>query len=105
MQPLTFIADTAYECFSLTEVKVYPNPNPGIFSLQLSILKTGTAKTILLDATGKRVQQDEFAYNTFSTKQYNIMRLAAGIYYLQLFFTESGSSKAKKCVYQIQKMN
>ena len=105
MQPLTFIADTAYECFTQTEVKVYPNPNPGIFSLQLSILKTGTAKTILLDATGKRVQQDEFAYNTFSTKQYNIMRLAAGIYYLQLFFTESGSSKAKKCVYQIQKMN
>ncbi|MGG9962866.1 T9SS type A sorting domain-containing protein [Ferruginibacter sp. SUN106] len=105
IQPLTFIADTVYECFSHTEVKVYPNPNPGIFSLQLSILKPGSAKIILFDATGRQIQQDEFDYITFTTRQYNIMKLAAGIYYLQLFFTEAGNSKAKKCIYTIQKSN
>ena len=104
LQPLVAIADSAYECFSQTEVKVYPNPNPGIFSLQLSILKTGKAKTILLDATGKLLQTDEFDNNTFSTKQYNISKFASGVYYLQLLFTETGSSKPKKCVYTIQKI-
>jgi hypothetical protein len=105
IQPLSFIADTIFECFSQTEVKVYPNPNPGIFSLHLSILKTGNVKTILFDAGGRQIQQEEFAYNSFVVKQYNISRLSGGMYYLQLFFTETGSSKPKKCVYQIQKMN
>ncbi|GAB2823070.1 T9SS type A sorting domain-containing protein [Ferruginibacter profundus] len=104
IQPLTFIADSSYECFSQTEVKVYPNPNPGIFSLQLSILKKGKAKTMLFDAAGKLLQADEFDYNTFSTRQFNINNLASGTYYLQLFFTETGSSNIKKCVYTIQKI-
>jgi hypothetical protein len=105
MQPLTFIADSAYECFSQTEVKIYPNPNPGTFSLQLILLKKGTIKTILIDATGRQVQQDEFTYNTFATKQYNITRLPNAVYYLQLFFTETGSNKVKRCVYTIEKIN
>jgi hypothetical protein len=105
IQPLTFIADTAYECFSQTEVKVYPNPNPGIFSLQLSILKKGKAKTILFDVTGRQLQLEEFDYNTFATRQYNINRLPNAVYYLQLFFTETGTTKAKKCVYTIEKIN
>jgi hypothetical protein len=105
MQPLTFIADTAYECFSQTEVKVYPNPNPGLFSLQLSILKKGKAKTILFDATGRQLQQEEFDYSTFATRQYNINRRPNAVYYLQLFFTETGTTKAKKCVYTIEKIN
>ena len=104
IQPLIFIADSTYECFSQTEVKVYPNPNPGIFSLQLSLLKKGKAKTILFDAAGKLLQTDEFDYNTFTTKQYNINNLSNGLYYLQLFFTETGSSNIKKCVYSIQKI-
>jgi len=104
MQPLTTLADSSYECFNQAEVKVYPNPNPGIFSLQLSILKTGKVKTILFDASGKLLQTDEFDYNTFSTKQYNISKFASGVFYLQLFFTATGSSNPQKCVYTIQKM-
>jgi hypothetical protein len=104
IQPQTFIADSTYQCFGQTEVKVYPNPNPGIFSLQLSILKTGKARTILFDAAGKLLQADEFDYNTFTTKQYDISRFASGIFYLQLFFTATGNSSPKKCVYSIQKI-
>jgi hypothetical protein len=105
LQPFISIADTVYECFSQTEVRVYPNPTPGIFSLQLSMFKVGTVKTVLYDAAGKMLQQDDFAYNTFATKQYNIQQLANGRYYLQLFFTEAGNNKAKKCAYTIQKLN
>jgi Secretion system C-terminal sorting domain len=105
LQPIKGIADTLYECFSQTEVRVYPNPNPGIFSLQLSIFKKGNVKLIFFDAAGKMLQQDAFDYNSFITKQYNIQKLANGQYYLQLFFTETGTSKAKKCTYTIQKIN
>ncbi len=105
IQPLTFIADTAYQCFSQTEVKVYPNPNPGIFSLQLSLFKKGIIKTILLDASGKLIQTEQFDYSTFTTKQFDINRMASGTYFLQLFFTETGSNKSQKCAYTIQKIN
>jgi Secretion system C-terminal sorting domain len=105
LQPVPFIADTVYQCFSQTEVKVYPNPTPGIFSLQLSILKKGKVQTVLFDATGRQIQADAFDYNTFSSKQYDIARLSKGVYYLQLFFKPEGSNDLKKCVYTIQKNN
>lgn len=105
LQPVPFIADTLYECYGQTEVKVYPNPSPGVFSLRLSILKKGNVKTLLFDASGKLVLTKEFAYNTFSTTQFNIKNLANGMYYLQLYFTEAGSRQPKKCIYTIQKIN
>lgn len=105
LQPYCFVADTLYECYGQTEIKVLPNPSPGVFSLRLSLLKKGNVKTLLFDASGKILQTNEFAYNTFSTTQYNIQNLANGVYYLQLYFTETGSTKPKKCVYTIQKIN
>jgi hypothetical protein len=105
LQPITNIANTAYQCFNQTEVNVYPNPTPGNFSLQLSMLKKGKIQTVLFDAMGKKIQADAFDYNTFSNKQFDISKLSNGIYYLQLFFTEEGTGDIKKCVYTIQKNN
>jgi Secretion system C-terminal sorting domain len=105
LQPIAIIADTVYECYGRTEVKVYPNPSPGIFSLRLNFLKKGNIKTLLFDASGKLLQTNEFVYTTFYTTQYNIQNLANGVYYLQLYFTETGSTQPKKCVYTIQKIN
>lgn len=107
MQPLNKgIADPAvYDCFTQSEIKVYPNPNPGLFTLQLSVLKKGNFKTLLYDATGRLVQTDAFGYNSFISRQYNIMRLSAGMYYLQLYFTEEGQTRVRKCAYTIQKTN
>lgn len=105
LQPPGFIADTAYECFNQAEVKVYPNPNPGTFALQVSLFKKGKIRTVLFDASGRQLQADDFEYNSFLTRQYNISRLASGIYYLQLFFTETGGQGSKKCVYTIEKIN
>jgi hypothetical protein len=105
LQPVPFIADIAYECYGQTEVKVYPNPMPGIFNLQLRMLKKGKVKTLLFDAAGRLLQSNEFDYSSFSATTYNIQKMSNGMYYLQLFFTEEGSNKAKKCVYSIQKIN
>ncbi|MEQ1553648.1 MAG: T9SS type A sorting domain-containing protein [Ferruginibacter sp.] len=105
LQPTNSIADTIYECYSQTEVTICPNPNPGVFSLRLSLFKKGNASIRMYDMMGKQLLQDEFVYNTFLTKQYNISKYANGQYYLQLFFTENGTTKPKKCVYTIQKIN
>lgn len=104
-QPLTFIADTVYECYNKSEVTVYPNPASGVFSLKLNLFKRGIVKTQLIDAMGKLIETKQFPYNTFSITQYNIKHLANGMYFLQLYFTEAGSTKAKKCVYSVQKIN
>ena len=105
MQPITILIDSAFDCFSRTEVHVYPNPNPGLFTLQLSILKPGNIQSILFDVSGKALQRDAFPYNTFTSRKYNISTLARGTYYLQLFYTEAGAGNTKKCVYTIQKTN
>lgn len=105
IQPQTFIAETNYECFSQTEVRLFPNPTPGMFSLQLNIFKTGKAKIILIDAAGRQILKDEFDYNTFIIKKYDVSKLASGMYYVELFFTETGINSQKKCVYNIEKMN
>jgi Secretion system C-terminal sorting domain len=105
IQPQTFIAETNYECFSQTEVRLFPNPTPGIFSVQLNFFKTGKANIILIDVAGRQILKDEFDYNTFIIKKYDVSKLASGMYLLQLFFTETGSNSSKKCVYNIEKMN
>ena len=105
MQPVTFIANTNYECFSQTEVNVYPNPNPGVFSLQLSLYKKGNVSIALYDMLGQKILNDAFEYSGFATKQYNISKYANGQYYLQLYFTEQAATKPQKCVYTIQKIN
>ena len=107
MQPITKgIADASvYDCFSQSEVKIYPNPNPGQFTLQISVLKKGSFKTLLYDGTGRLVQTDAFGYTSFTSRPYNISRFSAGMYYLQLFFTEEGQTTVKKCAYSIQKSN
>jgi Secretion system C-terminal sorting domain len=104
IQPNTFIADTIYECFSQTEVVVFPNPNPGFFSLRLSMFKKGYVSIRLFDMAGHQLLFDDFAYNTFTTKQFDINKYASGQYFLQLFFTEAGASNPKKCIYTIQKI-
>ena len=105
LQPVKFIKDSANNCFSQAEVKLYPNPDNGMFFLQLNIFKKGELQTILFDASGRQVLQDEFPYTAFTTKQYNINKLPNGVYYLQLLFTETGTNQQWKCIYTVEKIN
>jgi hypothetical protein len=105
LQPAKGIADTNYQCFNSAEVKVFPNPNPGTFQLQLSIFKPGKMQISLLDENGRNYLNEQFNYAGFTTRPYNIQRLTSGVYYMLLVFTENGQSKPKKCVYTLQKIN
>jgi Secretion system C-terminal sorting domain len=102
-QPITTIADTAFECYSKAEVKIFPTPTEGQFSLQLNFLRKGKLKVKIFDALGKQLQADEFEYTTFMTKQYNIDNYPSGTYFIQLFFTDALSNSNRKCAYTIQK--
>ena len=104
LQPITFTTDTVYECYSNTEVRVYPNPTNGVFSIQYAILKKGKAVTLLYNTAGQQLQKDAFDYNSFTRKTYDINHCASGRYYMVLIFTEEGG-KTKKCAYTIQKIN
>jgi Secretion system C-terminal sorting domain len=103
LQPITFIVDTTNECFSTAELKVYPNPTNGAFSIQYAMLKKGKAVTVLYNAAGQLLQTDEFDYKSFFLKKYDISKYANGQYYLLFTFTEDGG-KVKKCTYTIQKI-
>jgi hypothetical protein len=105
MQPLTFIADTSSQCLNKTEVRIYPNPNNGRFSVQLNLLRRGKITILLYDASGRLLQSNAFDYPTFLIRQYDISNMANGNYFLQLLFTPEGKTETQKCVYAIQKMN
>lgn len=90
-----FIADAQFECYWPIEIKVYPKPSSRVFILRWSLLKKVSVKTLLFEASGKLLQTNEFANNTFSTTQYNIQNLTNRMYYLQLYFNEAGSMLPK----------
>jgi Secretion system C-terminal sorting domain len=102
-QPITTIADAEFECYSRSEVKIFPTPTEGQFSLQLNFLKKGKVSVKIFDAQGKLLQADGFEYTTFMTKKYNIDNYPSGTYFLQLFFTDELNNKNRKCAYTIQK--
>jgi hypothetical protein len=102
-QPYYFVADTMYQCFSQTEVKLFPNPTPGIFSINLRFLQKGQVTTVITDLTGKPLQTAQFDYGTFSTKTFNISGMPNAHYFLQLIFKDQ-TGHTRRCVYAIQKL-
>lgn len=103
-QPVSYNADTTNECFTMAEVKLYPNPTAGFFSIQYAMLKKGKVLTVLYNTAGQKLQTDEFEYKSFFVKKYDISNYANGKYYLLFTFSEEGE-KVKKCIYSIQKLN
>lgn len=103
LQPVTYIVDTTNECFTTAELKLYPNPTDGTFSIQYAMLKKGKALTVLYNTAGQKLQIDEFDYNSFLLKKYDITKYANGQYHLLFTFTEE-TGKVRKCIYTIQKV-
>jgi hypothetical protein len=105
MQPFTFVIDTTAQCFTKSEVRIYPNPNNGRFSVQLNLLKRGKMQIQLFDALGRVLKTDAFDYLTFNIRPYDISNMASGNYFMQVLFTPEGKTDVQKCVYTIQKTN
>ncbi|MES2131247.1 MAG: GEVED domain-containing protein [Bacteroidota bacterium] len=79
-----------YACVGVEELEnnfglnVYPNPNNGLFTVELSANKDIDAKVNILTVDGRLVYNDVISGNGIITKSIDVTELANGIYYLRL---------------------
>jgi len=79
---------------SLQEIKVYPNPSEGIFSLKISGLLQETLMMRLFDSSGRLVMFDESLTGNSNVFEFNCRHLKEGIYFLEVI-TDSGKHRSK----------
>lgn len=79
-----------YACVGVDELEndlglnVYPNPNNGTFTLEVSAGKEIDATVQIITIDGRLVYSDKISGNGVMTKAIDIAELANGIYYLKL---------------------
>ena len=71
---------------SAGSIKIYPNPNSGIFNIALTNrLQTNTIVIRIITGQGKQVYMEELKpVNGIYTKQADLSGYPAGIYYIQV---------------------
>nr|NQU90467.1 T9SS type A sorting domain-containing protein [Bacteroidota bacterium] len=67
-----------------TSFNIYPNPNNGEFTLDLSSAGDKEYEVILINPLGMEILNKTFVVNGIYSEQINVSDLAEGIYYLQL---------------------
>jgi hypothetical protein len=90
--------------FTAEEIKLFPNPTPDILTVQFGSLSPGRVSFALYDNTGKLMQQEEFTYTGFSTRQFNMMKYANATYLLKVIF-KPNSGREKQGGYRIVKIS
>lgn len=81
------LMDGTFEYSNIARVKgyqsflLYPNPTSTEFRIMVSSNQTGTGKISVVDASGKTVQQSDFALRDGDNQEFvDVARLASGIY-------------------------
>jgi len=90
--------------FTTDGLKLFPNPTPDILTVQFGSLLPGKVSFALYDNTGKLLQQEEFMYTGFSTRQFNMMKYANATYLLKVIF-KPNSGREKQGSYRIVKIS
>jgi hypothetical protein len=80
------------------EIKIYPNPNDGIFNLEVNGLVNNSVEIKMMDALGRTVWNDELTDHSEQTleKEIRLPKLPAGAYWLQL--SEGKQKHLKKVI-------
>ncbi len=78
-------------------LNVYPNPNSGLFTMEINASADINAQISVTSIDGRLVYSDTVSGNVFVTKSINISELANGIYYLTV------STKDAKRTYKVLK--
>ena len=78
-------------------LNVYPNPNSGLFTLEINASSDINAHIAVTSIDGRLVYEDNVEGNVLVTKSVNISELADGIYYLTV------STKDAKRTYKVLK--
>lgn len=83
---------------SLSEFKVYPNPNNGSFNVHLNSTSDATITMELFDIRGRKVFNNEYANNGNFDQTINLSNVTAGVYLLNV--SDGVSKETKKLVIQ-----
>lgn len=85
------------------EMRILPNPTPGILYLQAGFLQPGKLSTLLYTSQGQKLLSREEQLSGFSTKTIDMSAYAAGIYFLEIMFADNTGNKRKR-TYKIVKL-
>jgi hypothetical protein len=85
------------------EMRILPNPTPGILYLQTGFLQPGKLSTSLYSAQGQKLLSHEEQLTGFSVKNINMTSYAAGTYFLQIMFVDA-TGNSRKRTYKIVKL-
>jgi hypothetical protein len=103
-QPPKERVTTDISFFTADEIKLFPNPTPDILTVQFGSLSAGRVSFALYDNSGKLLQQDEFTYTGFSTRQFDMQKYANATYLLRVIFKPTTGSE-KQGSFRIVKIN
>ena len=85
------------------EMRILPNPTPGILYLQTGFLKPGKLTLQLYTSQGQKIVNREEQLSGFVVKNINMTSYAAGSYFLQVLFVDS-TGNSRKRTYKIVKL-
>jgi hypothetical protein len=85
------------------EMRILPNPTPGILYLQAGFLVPGKLSMLLYNAQGQKLKGSEEQLSGFSTKTIDMSAYAAGAYFLEIMFADNTGNNRKR-TYKIIKL-
>ncbi len=104
LQPVNERASTDLDFFTADEIKLSPNPTPGILNVQFNSLSPGKLLVYMYDITGKLLNAEEFQYTGFNTRQFDMMKYASATYLLRVIF-QPANGKQKQGSFRIVKIS
>jgi HYR domain/Secretion system C-terminal sorting domain len=68
---------------STEAIKVYPNPNEGVFNVEIPV-SSKTAEIMITDITGRVIETRSVSENTGAPVQFSLLNVAKGIYFVKV---------------------
>ena len=78
------------------EMRILPNPTPGILYLQTGFLQPGKLSTMLFSSQGQMLLSREEQLTGFAVKNINMTSYAAGSYFLQVMYVDNTGNSRKR---------
>lgn len=82
----------------IVTMNIFPNPNNGLFTLEMNASKAGTFKVEIINIQGQIIYSNEIHQNGFYKDQIDITKENSGVYYIRL--NDGNSTKVSKFMIQ-----
>lgn len=101
LQPIIIITSST-DTIEDGELKLLPNPTPGMLYLQTGFLKKGKMSLLLFNSTGQEMVSKQEDITGFTTKRIDLSGYANGAYLLQVYW-QAEDNTVRKRTYKIVK--